>query len=55
MDYIYEAKTFRTGKEVTRWLNNEGIAAEDILTITAYREDNVSYPTYTVFYKKHIQ
>ncbi len=55
MNYIYKAKTFRTEKEVTRWLNNEGIAAEDILTITAYCEDNVSYPTYTVFYKKHIQ
>lgn len=54
MDYIYKSKTFRSDKSLVKWLNEKGIEAGDIISITAHCESDTSYPSYTVFYKELI-
>ena len=56
--YIYKTKKFEASNNlnheeiVARWMNQEGIRAEDIVSITAYCECDLAIPTYIVFYKE---
>jgi hypothetical protein len=53
MEYVYKSKRFSDEKQITKWLNKEQIKSEDIVSISAYCEEDAWVPRFSVFYKEY--
>ena len=53
MEYVYKSKRFSDEKQITKWLNEKQIKSEDIISISAYCEEDAWIPRFSVFYKEY--